>query len=110
MKKIDEQPQGRRFGWLKNGNSPCDLKSLPRCQATAKSTGRRCGNLAMRDKRVCYLHGGKSPGAPKGNRNAEKHGEYSAEEMDYYRDVIGKVQYWKNFQETFNNPLKGNGK
>ena len=25
------------------------------------------------------MHGGKSPGAPKGNRNAWKHGHYSAE-------------------------------
>jgi hypothetical protein len=27
----------------------------------------------------CRLHGGKSPGAPKGNRNALRHGRYSAE-------------------------------
>jgi uncharacterized protein YjcR len=27
----------------------------------------------------CRLHGGKSPGAPKGNTNAFKHGRYSAE-------------------------------
>lgn len=25
----------------------------------------------------CHMHGGKSPGAPKGNRNAWKHGRYS---------------------------------
>jgi hypothetical protein len=29
----------------------------------------------------CRLHGGKSPGAPKRNRNAWKHGHYSAESM-----------------------------
>ena len=28
---------------------------------------------------VCRMHGGKFPGAPKGNRNAWKHGHYSAE-------------------------------
>jgi hypothetical protein len=28
----------------------------------------------MKGKRVCYLHGGKSPGAPRGNMNAFKHG------------------------------------
>jgi hypothetical protein len=27
----------------------------------------------------CRMHGGTSPGAPKGNRNAYKHGLYSAE-------------------------------
>lgn len=75
----DEQPQGPRTGWLKNGNPPCDLQALPRCQATAKSTGQRCGNPAMNGKKVCYIHGGRSPGAPKGNRNAWKTGAYSAE-------------------------------
>jgi len=33
----------------------------------------------MKDKRVCYIHGGRSTGAPKGNRNAWKTGAYSAE-------------------------------
>jgi len=74
-----KQPQGRRTGWLKNNNPPCDLRSLPRCQAKAKSTGRQCGNAAMKGKRVCYIHGGRSPGAPKGNRNAWKTGCYDAE-------------------------------
>ena len=76
-KKTPEQPYGPRTGWLKNSNPPCDLQALPRCQATAKSTGERCGNPAMKGKRVCYIHGGRSPGAPKKNRNAWKTGEYS---------------------------------
>jgi hypothetical protein len=75
----EQQPQEnrlktRRLGYLKNGNPPCDLRSLPKCQASAKSTGKRCGNVAMKGKKVCYLHGGKSPGAPTGNMNALKHG------------------------------------
>jgi glucans biosynthesis protein len=28
------------------------------------------------------MHGGTNPGAPKGNRNAWKHGGYSAERME----------------------------
>ena len=75
--KISEQPHGK---WtLKNGNKPLDLRTLPRCNAKAKSTGQRCGNAAMKGKRVCYIHGGKSPGAQRGNQNALKHGFYSAE-------------------------------
>ncbi|WP_425506864.1 hypothetical protein [Sphingomonas sabuli] len=35
----------------------------------------------MRGKKRCRLHGGKSPGAPKGNHNAWKHGARSAETM-----------------------------
>ena len=87
--KSEKQPRGK---WvLNNGNRPLDLRTLPRCQATAKSTGRRCGNPAMKNKKVCYLHGGKSPGAPRGNRNALKHGFYTVEaiaERLYVRMLI----------------------
>jgi len=86
MKKIKDEPRGRRenhFGRLKNGNPPCDLRALPRCQAKAKSTGKRCGNPAMKGKRVCYIHGGRSTG-PKTKEGLErskranwKHGNYS---------------------------------
>lgn len=86
--KEEKQPQGSRLGRLKNGNPPCDLQALPRCQAVAKSTGKRCGKPAMKGKRVCYIHGGRSPGAPKGNRNAWKSGAYSAE----FRQDIGEIR------------------
>ena len=88
-KKNEERPQ---VPWLlKGGNKPLDLRSLPRCLATAKSTRKRCGNPAMKGKRVCYIHGGKSPGAPKGNQHALKHGYYMAEaiaERRYMRSLI----------------------
>jgi hypothetical protein len=49
----------------------------PRCGAkTRKDTF--CRSPAMPNGR-CRMHGGNSPGAPKGNRNAWKHGHYSAE-------------------------------
>src|SRR5262249_41937707 len=49
----------------------------PRCGAkTRKDT--LCQSPAMPNGR-CRMHGGKSPGAPKGNRNAWKHGHYAAE-------------------------------
>jgi hypothetical protein len=37
-----------------------------------------CRSAAMKNGR-CRMHGGTSPGAPKGNRNALKHGWYTAE-------------------------------
>jgi hypothetical protein len=40
--------------------------------------GSLCRSLPMANGR-CRMHGGASPGAPKGNRNAVKHGLYSAE-------------------------------
>lgn len=47
------------------------------CGAKAKN-GSICEALSMANGR-CRLHGGLSPGAPKGNRNAWKHGAYSRE-------------------------------
>jgi hypothetical protein len=35
----------------------------------------------------CRMHGGPSPGAPKGNRNAWKHGLYSAAAIVRRREI-----------------------
>jgi uncharacterized protein YjcR len=48
-----------------------------RCGARTRS-GSRCRSPAMPNGR-CRMHGGLSPGAPKGNKNAFKHGLYTAE-------------------------------
>jgi glucans biosynthesis protein len=42
--------------------------------------GAPCRSPGMPNGR-CRMHGGKSPGAPKGNKNAWKHGYYSAESI-----------------------------
>lgn len=47
------------------------------CGAKARDGG-RCANSPMPNGR-CRLHGGMSPGPPRGNRNAWKHGAYSHE-------------------------------
>ena len=75
--KNSKQPHDQRLGVLKNGNPPCDLTKLPRCSAKAKHSGQRCRQPAMKNGK-CYWHGGKSPGAPKGNQHALKHGHYTA--------------------------------
>jgi hypothetical protein len=49
----------------------------PRCGARTRAGG-TCGRSPMANGR-CDLHGGKSTGAPRGNRNAWKHGLRSAE-------------------------------
>jgi hypothetical protein len=53
------------------------------CQAPAMPNGR------------CRMHGGKSPGAPKGNKNAFKHGRYSAQAITRRRHIAALLQSMK---------------
>jgi len=45
----------------------------------------------------CRMHGGKSTGAPKGNRNAYKHGRYTAESIARRRETAKLVRSIKAF-------------
>lgn len=63
-----------------NPVEPEQLRQHPRCLALTRR-GTECQSPAMPNGR-CRLHGGKSPGAPKGNRNAWKHGGRSAEHRE----------------------------
>ncbi|WP_418887136.1 HGGxSTG domain-containing protein [Hyphomonas oceanitis] len=48
--------------------------------------GTSCQSFPMPNGR-CRMHGGTSPGAPKGNRNAWKHGKYSS-----YATELGSLE------------------
>jgi hypothetical protein len=48
----------------------------------------------------CRMHGGLSPGAPKGNRNAFKHGRYSAEALARRHEVAALIRAMKNLAGT----------
>ena len=50
-----------------------------------------CQSPAMPNGR-CRMHGGKSPGAPKGNKNAFKHGRYTAEAAARRRDIASLLR------------------
>ena len=56
---------------------PLPMHRSSRCLAYARRTGNPCQAPAMPNGR-CRMHGGKSTGAPRGNKNAWKHGAYSA--------------------------------
>ena len=45
-----------------------------------------CQSPAMANGR-CRMHGGASPGAPKGNKNALRHGCYTAESIAFRREI-----------------------
>src|SRR5690242_5771093 len=63
-----------------NPMQPDQLANAPRCLARTRK-GTECQSPAVSGKRRCRMHGGTNPGAPKGNRNAWKHGARSAETL-----------------------------
>ena len=68
-----------------------------RCHARTRSQN-LCQSPAMENGR-CRMHGGKAPGAAKGNRNAYKHGRYTAKAMDERRALMALVRHMKALVE-----------
>jgi uncharacterized protein YjcR len=69
---------------------PLPMHRSPRCGARTRR-GSPCQSPAMPNGR-CRLHGGLSPGAPKGNKNALKHGRYTAEAVASRREVAALIR------------------
>ena len=65
------------------------MQAAPRCGARTRR-GTPCQSPAMVNGR-CRMHGGKLPGAPRGNRFAWKHGRYSREAIERRREVAELV-------------------
>ena len=69
-----------------NPMQPEILASAPRCGARARTRGGApCRSPAVRGSARCRMHGGKGSGAPRGNRNAWKHGAFSGQMKDIAR-------------------------
>jgi uncharacterized protein YjcR len=64
-----------------------------KCRARTRS-GQPCQAPAMSNGR-CRMQGGMSPGAPKGNKNAFKHGRYTAEAIARRREISGLLRAMK---------------
>jgi len=64
------------------GNHPRNtgpMLTSPRCGARTRS-GKPCSSPAVSGKKRCRMHGGAfGSGAPRGNKNAVKHGLYTRE-------------------------------
>jgi hypothetical protein len=78
--KSDDQPM--------QSNLP--MHQARRCLAQTRR-GSPCQSPAMKNGR-CRMHGGPSPGAPKGNRNAYKHGRYTAEAIARRREISALIR------------------
>jgi glucans biosynthesis protein len=72
-----------------------------RCGALTRSGG-LCRAPAVKDKLRCRMHGGApSVGAPKGNRNARRHGLYAAEERTERRRIMDLVRECNRVLDEF---------
>ena len=83
----------------KSENNPVQLAihAAPRCGAKTRR-GTPCQSPAMPNGR-CRMHGGKSPGAPKGNQNALKHGNFTARALADRREVRELIRGWRELNE-----------
>ena len=62
-----------------------NLQRAPRCGAKTRG-GRSCQCPALRGRKRCRLHGGLSPGAPRGSKNGNfKNGDWTAEAIEERR-------------------------
>jgi glucans biosynthesis protein len=75
-----------------------NIRAARRCGAKTRAGG-SCQCPAIRDRMRCRIHGGRSPGAPKGHGNGNfKDGEFTAaaiEERQWLRLIVrafGKLE------------------
>jgi hypothetical protein len=68
-----------------------DMHQAKRCGVKTRS-GKPCQSPAMPNGR-CRMHGGPSPGAPKGNQNAFKHGRYTAGAIARRRQISALIRH-----------------
>src|SRR5262249_51638977 len=84
----------------KRRNNPMHLPmhQAPRCRARTRR-GSPCQSPAMKNGR-CRMHGGPSPGAPKGNKNALKHGRYTAQAIAERREISALLRAMRVLART----------
>jgi hypothetical protein len=80
------------------------MHSLPmhqalRCHAKSKRSGKPCRSPAVRGSKVCRMHGA-AAGAPRGNRNAWRHGNYSTEAIETRRTITALMRQTRQLVET----------
>ncbi|OGV35728.1 MAG: hypothetical protein A3E88_04280 [Legionellales bacterium RIFCSPHIGHO2_12_FULL_35_11] len=79
------------------------FENAPRCGAkTKRNNGKPCRCPAIKDKLRCRIHGGaKGSGAKRGNVNALKSGEYTAESKAFRLELRQSIQHNKKIIKEF---------
>jgi hypothetical protein len=76
------------------------LIQAPRCGAKARAGG-SCRCPAIRGRRRCRLHGGLSPGAPRGPKNGNfKNGDWTAEAIEERKWLRSLVRSFTKTETT----------
>ena len=81
---------------MRPNRDPSPMQRAPRCHARSKRTGKPCRAPAVRGYNVCRMHGARG-GAPKGSKNALKHGYYSAEAIQGRKAVAELIRRSREF-------------
>ena len=70
-----------------------------RCRARSKRSAFQCRAPAVRGYAVCRMHGA-GGGAPKGNKNALKHGDFTAEGLALKRQISALARMVRETMEA----------
>ena len=76
------------------------MRTSPRCGAKTHA-GTPCLAPAICGKTRCHMHGGAAgSGAPKGNRNALKHGLYTSEALADRKALSALIRHARKFAQS----------
>ena len=90
-----EQQMKKKVGDHQRNTVP--MAASPRCGAKTRK-GYACLSPAVSGKKRCRMHGGAAgSGAPKGNKNALKHGVYTREMLEKQKEIMRLI---RELQET----------
>ena len=83
QQKSEDQPHARQIAHASQPAVWSADKERPPCRSPSMPNGR------------CRMHGGMSPGAPRGNQNAIKHGRYTIEATANRREIAALLRNMK---------------
>ena len=96
-----ERPRERPRGARPDATAIGRMLGSRRCGALTRSGG-LCRAPAVKGKLRCRKHGGAGSGAPRGNRNARKHGLYAAVERAEHRRIMDYVRACNRLLDALN--------
>lgn len=82
-------------------NNPVQSTVKNICGAKTRS-GKPCPTPPVKNRTRCRMHGGTNNGAPKGNKNAFKHGYYSKASIDQRSETHKLIREYRKLCRELN--------